>query len=136
MAIPAVPGRPWSIVTHVARRSPHLSQRTSPSHSTTMTQRDNTHPSVEAAVKACYSTWSSRYYEDYYGAGAAYPPVHRELLKRLLREHGARSVLDAGCGPASFLRELGGQGLDLYGFDLTPEMVAEARRVLAEQGVA
>jgi SAM-dependent methyltransferase len=90
---------------------------------------------LEASVRACYSTWSGTYYDEYYGPGAGYPPVHRDLLRRLLREAGARNVLDAGCGPASFLRDLAGDGLDRYGFDLTPEMVGEARRVLAGQGV-
>jgi SAM-dependent methyltransferase len=87
------------------------------------------------AVRACYSTWSGTYYDEYYGQKASYPPVHRELLKRLLAEAGARTILDAGCGPASFLRDLADAGLDRYGFDLTPEMVAEARRVLGAQGV-
>jgi len=87
------------------------------------------------AVRSCYSTWSDTYYDEYYGKKAAYPPVHRELLKRSLAEAGARTLLDAGCGPASFLRDLGETGLDRYGFDVTPEMVAEARRVLSPQGV-
>lgn len=90
---------------------------------------------LEARVQACYSTWSGTYYDEYYGPQAGYPPVHRELMRRLLRESGARTVLDAGCGPASFLRDLAGDGFDRYGFDLTPEMVVEARRVLGRQGV-
>ena len=88
----------------------------------------------EELVRACYSNWSETYYDDYYGEQAPYPPVHRELVKRLLEEAGALSVLDAGCGPASFLRELVGTGLALHGFDLSPEMVEEARRVLGERG--
>lgn len=90
---------------------------------------------LESSVKACYSTWSDNYYDAYYSADAAYPPVHRDLLKRLLREACARNVLDAGCGPASFLRELADVKMDLYGFDLTPEMVAEAQRILSARGV-
>ena len=90
----------------------------------------------EEAVRACYSTWSGDYYDNYYGRNAAYPPVHRELLQSCLRRANVRTILDAGCGPASFLRELSAEEYDLYGFDLTPEMVEEARRVLAERGVA
>lgn len=90
---------------------------------------------AEAQVAACYSTWSGRYYDEYYGPGAAYPPVHRDLLRGLLEEAGARTVLDAGCGPASFLRDVTDMRLELHGFDLTPEMVAEARAVLAPHGV-
>lgn len=88
---------------------------------------------AEDAVRRCYSTWSTTYHDDYYGAKAAHPPVHRDLLLQLLAESGAREVLDAGCGPASFLRHLEGTGIRPYGFDLTPEMVAEARRVLADE---
>jgi SAM-dependent methyltransferase len=89
----------------------------------------------ETSVRACYSTWSESYYTDYYGPEAPYPPVHLDLLKRILRAAKVRSVLDAGCGPASILRHLAEEKLDVYGFDLAPEMVAEARRVLASHGV-
>lgn len=92
-------------------------------------------PNFEDGVKACYSTWGTTYYDDYYGPKAAYPPVHRDLLVRLLLDSGASNVLDAGCGPASFLRDLAHTRLDRYGFDLTPEMVSEARQVLSDQGV-
>ena len=86
---------------------------------------------VERAVRACYRTWSTTYFEDYYSDKAAYPPVHARIVRDQLAAAGARSVLDAGCGPASMLRLLAMEGLDRYGFDLTPEMVEEARRVLA-----
>lgn len=89
---------------------------------------------AEAAVASCYATWAESYYRDYYGS-SAYPPVHQELVRRLLEQHGARRVLDAGCGPASMLRNLVAPGRALYGFDLTPEMVGEARRVMTEHGV-
>lgn len=88
----------------------------------------------EKAVKACYSTWSRTYYQDYYGDKAAYPPVHLHLIRGLLLKAGAKKVLDAGCGPASLLRNLAADNFDLYGFDLTPEMVAEARRVMEGLG--
>jgi SAM-dependent methyltransferase len=93
-----------------------------------MTERD-----FESSVRECYATWSGSYYDEYYGEGAPYPPVHRDLLKGLIREAGARSLLDAGCGPASFLRKLSDTELELYGFDLTPEMVEEGRRVLGDR---
>lgn len=94
-----------------------------------MNERD-----FEASVRDCYSTWGTTYYDEYYGANAPYPPVHRDLLKRLISESGADSLLDAGCGPASFLRELTDTELELHGFDLTPEMVEEGQRVLGERG--
>jgi len=89
----------------------------------------------ENSVKACYSTWSESYYNDYYSDQAAYPPVHQDILKQLLIDEKVGSVLDAGCGPASFLRNLINENMELYGFDLTPEMVTEARRVLGDHGI-
>ncbi|MFM7343794.1 MAG: class I SAM-dependent methyltransferase [Tagaea sp.] len=98
-----------------------------------MTERK--HPSLEESIRDCYRTWSGRYYADYYDSAAAYPPVHVELIRRALRAHGTRTLLDAGCGPASMLRDLRWPGLARWGFDLTPEMVDEARRILADQDV-
>jgi SAM-dependent methyltransferase len=90
---------------------------------------------LERSVRACYATWGERYYADYYENAGAYPPVHTGIVRNLLQTSGARSVLDAGCGPASMLRDLELPGLERYGFDLTPEMVREARAVLARQAV-
>lgn len=90
---------------------------------------------AEAQVKACYATWAAGYHRDYYTDRAAYPPVHLGIVRDEIRRAGVRRLIDAGCGPASMLRELADLGLDLQGFDLTPDMVAEARRVLAPLGV-
>jgi SAM-dependent methyltransferase len=90
---------------------------------------------AELAVKTCYSTWAGDYHQNYYSDRAPYPPVHRDIVRRLLAESGARTLLDAGCGPASMLRDLTDLGLELYGFDLTPEMVTEAHRVMSQLGV-
>ena len=90
---------------------------------------------LEAAVKSCYSTWATNYHADYYASANAYPPVHQEIVRDVLRARKARTVLDAGCGPASMLRGLADLKLQLHGFDLTPEMVVEARKVMAGFGV-
>ena len=91
---------------------------------------------IESTVKSCYSTWGTTYFEEYYGDKAPYPPVHLDLVRRLVDEAAPSRVLDAGCGPASMLRTLTAPGRALYGFDLTPEMTAEARRVMAPLGVS
>ena len=60
-------------------------------------------------------------------------PFDREVLLRFAREtaeHGR--VCDMGCGPgqvARFLKEAGG---DVFGLDLSPGMIAEARRLSPE----
>jgi 2-polyprenyl-3-methyl-5-hydroxy-6-metoxy-1,4-benzoquinol methylase len=100
-----------------------------------MSDKDKTRSAAEAAVQSCYSTWADNYFADYYASATAYPPVHQKLVADLVTASGARTLLDAGCGPASMLRSLMDTGAELYGFDLTPEMVVEARKVMAERGV-
>lgn len=90
---------------------------------------------TEKAVKSCYSTWSGTYYDEYYKSGTAYPPIHADIVRKRLDADRVKAVLDAGCGPASMLRDLAAPGRELFGFDLTPEMVAEARKVLGPKGV-
>lgn len=85
-------------------------------------------------IKKCYSTWAKTYYDEYCGAEARYPPIHKKIITKILRESKIESLLDAGCGPASFLRDISREGFDLYGFDLTPEMVREGQRVIAQLG--
>lgn len=87
---------------------------------------------IESSVKKCYSTWGATYYDEYYGPNAPYPPVHRDLLKKIILKEKAKTLLDAGCGPASFLRDVFDLEIELYGFDLTPEMVAEAKKIFSE----
>ena len=89
----------------------------------------------EEAIARCYSTWGKTYYEEYYGSNSPYPPVHTELLRSILKENKVNTLLDAGCGPASFLRDIIKEGWDLYGFDLTPEMVEEGKKVFADNSL-
>ncbi len=86
---------------------------------------------IESSVKKCYSTWGATYYDEYYGPNAPYPPVHRDHLRKLILDSNAKTLLDAGCGPASFLRDIFDLKTELYGFDLTPEMVAEGKRIFS-----
>lgn len=92
-----------------------------------MSKSDATH--LEQAVAACYATWASSYFDQYYGDHAPYPPVHAEQILKMLEQGGVTTLLDAGCGPASFLQYLGHRPIAWHGFDLTPEMVAAGRRV-------
>lgn len=89
---------------------------------------------AEQTVRHCYSTWGKTYFDEYYGANAPYPPIHREIIKRLVIESRSRNLLDAGCGPASILRAFADTNVDLFGFDLTPEMALEAKKVMAGIG--
>jgi SAM-dependent methyltransferase len=96
---------------------------------------DMNNKQVEESIKRCYSTWGESYYHDFYTNAAAYPPVQRDIIKSLLRDAKVKNVLEAGCGPASLLRDFIDLGVDLYGFDLTPEMLAEGKKVFLKQGL-
>jgi hypothetical protein len=47
---------------------------------------------LEQSVRRCYSTWGERYYADYYTGDGAYPPVHNDLIRDLLRRSGAKNM--------------------------------------------
>ena len=91
-------------------------------------------PDPEEAIRHCYSTWGQSYYEDYYSDKAAYPPVHQDIIRNELKRNGTKTLLEAGCGPASILRDLTELEMDLFGFDLTPEMVQECKKVMSGLG--
>jgi SAM-dependent methyltransferase len=88
----------------------------------------------EEAIRHCYSTWGQSYYEDYYTNKAHYPPVHQDIIRKELQRSGSKNLLDAGCGPASILRDLTELEMDLFGFDLTSEMVQECKKVMSKLG--
>ena len=50
------------------------------------------------------------------------------LFAELVRDAGGGPVADVGCGPGYVTRHLHDLGVDAFGIDLSPEMVAIARR--------
>jgi SAM-dependent methyltransferase len=91
-------------------------------------------PDPEETIRHCYSTWSQSYYDDYYSDKASYPPIHKDLIRKELKLNGAKTLLDAGCGPGSILRDLTDLEMDLFGFDLTPEMIQECKKIMGGLG--
>lgn len=70
----------------------------------------------------------ARAYADQFFTELDRKPFDRELLDRfaaLLRGRGR--VCDIGCGPGHVGRYLAGRGVDVFGLDLSPSMVAIAR---------
>ncbi|GAA4913019.1 class I SAM-dependent methyltransferase [Streptomyces coeruleoprunus] len=58
-------------------------------------------------------------------------PLDRALLAafaELVRAPGSRPVADLGCGPGRITAHLRALGVDAFGIDLSPEMIAVARR--------
>jgi ubiquinone/menaquinone biosynthesis C-methylase UbiE len=57
-------------------------------------------------------------------------PFDREQLKRFATSvQGRGAVCDMGCGPGHVARFLIDAGLDVFGLDLSPQMIAQAQRL-------
>jgi ubiquinone/menaquinone biosynthesis C-methylase UbiE len=57
-------------------------------------------------------------------------PLDRQLLTRLAAEvKGKGYICDLGCGPGHIARYLRDQGAEVFGLDLSPGMLDEARRL-------
>ncbi|MFD9969638.1 class I SAM-dependent DNA methyltransferase [Streptomyces sp. NPDC059011] len=70
-------------------------------------------------------------YEELVREELAAKPLDRAMLgafAEVVRAAGAGPVADAGCGPGRIAAYLAGLGLDVFGVDLSPEMIAVARR--------
>lgn len=60
----------------------------------------------------------------------AHKPLDRELLDRFAeRVRGRGPVCDLGCGPGQVARYLHDRGVDVFGLDLSPRMIAVAARL-------
>jgi SAM-dependent methyltransferase len=57
-------------------------------------------------------------------------PLHRELLRRFAAQVSGRgNVCDMGCGPGHVARYLRDAGATVFGLDLSPRMLEQARRL-------
>jgi SAM-dependent methyltransferase len=60
-------------------------------------------------------------------------PLDRELLQRFAAAtHGHGEICDVGCGPGHVARFLREAGADVFGLDLSPQMIEQARRLSPE----
>lgn len=98
------------------------------------TQLISHHPTTatakrDATVRASYDTLAGEY------ARRIYPelkdkPFDREWLDRFAeRVRHLGRVCDLGCGPGHVARYLRDRGVDVFGLDLSPGMLVEARRL-------
>lgn len=70
-------------------------------------------------------------YADLVREELATKPLDRAMLgafAEVVRAAGAGPVADVGCGPGRIAAYLAGLGVDVFGVDLSPEMIAVARR--------
>lgn len=85
-----------------------------------------TEPGYLSATRASYDTVATAYVERI----KSEPPPERAMLTalaELVREEGGGRVADIGCGPGRVTAHLHGLGLDAFGIDLSPQMIALAR---------
>jgi SAM-dependent methyltransferase len=68
-----------------------------------------------------------------FGDEMSYKPFDRLMLDWLIAKVGGRGpICDMGCGPGQIARYLHSRGAPACGIDLSPEMVAQARRLNPE----
>jgi SAM-dependent methyltransferase len=79
-------------------------------------------------IRAAYGS-VAREYADGFSDELSHKPLDRELLRRFAETVGKGPVYDVGCGPGQTTAFLGQCGVDPYGVDLSPALVAEARRL-------
>ncbi|RBM18688.1 class I SAM-dependent methyltransferase [Streptomyces sp. PT12] len=83
------------------------------------------------ATRDSYDALAEPYAEAFGGLDLANRPLDRALygvFAELVTEAGGGPVADVGCGPGWLTDALVGMGLDAFGVDLSPGMVALARR--------
>jgi SAM-dependent methyltransferase len=80
-------------------------------------------------TRASYDTDASRYAEKVRGLleDSPYLRASLALFVELVHESGGGPVADIGCGPGYVTEHLHDAGLDVFGIDLSPEMIAIAR---------
>ncbi len=82
-----------------------------------------------ANTQAGYNQVAAQYAEAFFHE-LENKPLDRELLDRLIGRVGKLGpICDMGCGPGEIARYLKDHGGDALGVDLSPEMIANARRL-------
>jgi SAM-dependent methyltransferase len=83
-----------------------------------------------SGVRISYDTDAVGYAEKVRGLldGNPYLRASLALFAELVHDAGGGPVADVGCGPGYVTRHLNDLGVDAFGIDLSPEMIAIARR--------
>jgi SAM-dependent methyltransferase len=83
-----------------------------------------------ADTRASYDADAGGYADKVRGLLEASPYLRASLalFAELVHDAGGGPVADVGCGPGYVTRHLADLGVDAFGIDLSPEMVAVARR--------
>ncbi|MEU3624270.1 SAM-dependent methyltransferase [Amycolatopsis coloradensis] len=81
-------------------------------------------------TRTAYDTVAADYAELLHGhlAGAVWDRAVLGAYTELVQTAGGGRVAEIGCGPGRITEHLHGLGLDIHGVDLSPEMIAVARK--------
>jgi SAM-dependent methyltransferase len=91
--------------------------------------REQTEPAFLRATRTAYDTMAERYARRFSGE-LEKKPLERALLGAFAEQvtaGGGGPVVEVGSGPGRVTAHLAGLGLDVYGVELSPRMVALAR---------
>lgn len=90
-------------------------------------------PADLVAVRDSYDRAADNYVAMEMGEVGPHPWLRAALGAFAENVRGLGPVLDVGCGPGHITAHLAGLGLDVSGVDLSPQMIAHARRRFPEQ---
>ena len=94
-----------------------------------MSNEENRPPGWRADIGTSYDKIAEHYTAEYFDELSG-KPFDCDLLTRFALSLGAGArVCDIGCGPGHIARYMDDRGLDVTGVDLSPAMVATARRL-------
>src|SRR5215470_8946258 len=89
---------------------------------------ENTKRSIRESYDRVAEAYAHHYYRE-----LEHKPVDRELLNRFAGKVAqVGDVCDLGCGPGHIARYLRDAGTTVFGMDLSPQMIAQARRLNPE----
>ena len=97
---------------------------------------------VERSVSSHYDAVADRYHEQYereklYDTLQDYPANYfrLHLLLNSFIEKGIKRVIEVGVGEGTPLATLGKAGIDVWGFDISNEMVKKSKQTMQESGM-
>jgi SAM-dependent methyltransferase len=86
---------------------------------------DEQKPNLQSSYDAVADQYALKFFDE-----LDRKPFDRDLLDRFADSvRGKGPVCDMGCGPGQIARYLSGRGVDVFGIDLSPQMVEQARRL-------
>jgi ubiquinone/menaquinone biosynthesis C-methylase UbiE len=86
---------------------------------------DDLTPSIRESYDRLADEYARRLFDE-----LQHKPLDREMLNRFAAEVAGRGeVCDMGCGPGQVARYLRDEGATVFGLDLSPRMLEEARRL-------